>query len=272
MLQNQSVSPYLKYWLIFKLHWQSLLTYPVNFFSWRLRQILGTFTSLTFWSVVFVGTGTAFGYNRTDMISYIFLTAFLQSFVLSTLLGGLAQDVYSGTISNVLVKPLRIFGMWFSQELADKSMNIFFVTCESLLLLWIFKPELQLPPLPQLLLFLVAALLGALILFYIMLLFGTLGFWTQETWGVRFLFFMFLDFTAGKLYPLDILPEMIRKALFFTPFPYLAYVQTQLFLGKFDAMQTGNIFLALITWVVLLSVIFHFVWNHGLKSYGAVGR
>lgn len=254
------------------MYWQNLLTYPVNFISWRLRQMLGTFTSLTFWSIVFVGTGSAFGYSRTEMISYIFLTAFLQSFVLSTLLNGLAEDVYSGAISNTLVKPIRMFGMWISQEFADKSMNIFFVICESLLLLWIFKPEIQLPPLPQLGVFFVAAMLGAVILFYIMLLFGTMGFWTQETWGIRFLFFMFLDFTAGKLYPLDILPDVIRNGLFFTPFPYLAYVQTQLFLGNLSSAETIRVFGGLLFWVCGLAFLFHKVWNHGLKAYGAVGR
>ncbi len=254
------------------MYWQNLLTYPLNFVFWRLRQMLGTFTSLTFWSVVFVGTGSAFGYDRTDMISYIFLTSFLQSFVLSTLLNGLAQDVYTGEISNTLVKPIRMFGVWITQEIADKSMNLFFVILESLFLFWVFKPQLILPPTPQLLVFLVAAFLGAVILFYIMLLFGTLGFWTQETWGIRFLFFMILDFTAGKLYPLDILPELVKKVLFITPFPYLAYSQTQLFLGKYSPTEVVHVFIALITWVLVLAGLFHILWKRGLKEYGAVGR
>lgn len=244
----------------------------MSFFSWRLRQLVSTFTSLTFWSVVYMGTAEAFGYDRSQMISYIFLSAFLQSVIQSTLLNGLADDIYTGVISNMLVKPVKMFAMWISQEFADKSMNIFFVVCESLLLLWIFKPQIVLPDTMHLILFLVATLLGAVLLFYIILLFGTIGFWSAETWGIRFLFFMFMDFTAGKLYPLDILPPLGRQILFLTPFPYLAYVQTQLFLGKYTPTETLQMFAVLIGWVVALALLFKVVWNRGLKLYGAVGR
>ncbi len=272
MSNTRAVSPLLKYWLIFKMYWQNLLTYPVNFFFWRFRQFLSTFTSLTFWSVVYMGTADAFGYDRSAMISYIFLTAFLQSVIQSTLLNGLAEDIYTGVLSNTLVKPVRLFGMWLAQEFADKSMNIFFVICESLLLIAIFHPQIYFPALPQLLLFLVATLLGAILLFLVMLLFGTIGFWSNETWGIRFLFFMLMDFTAGKLYPLDILPAMARKILFLTPFPYLAYAQTQLFLGKYSGAQTVETFAVLGVWIVVLSLLFRAIWNHGMKTYGAVGR
>lgn len=271
-MSSQTVSPFLKYWLMYKMHWQNLLTYPLNFLSWRLRQLLGTLTSLTFWSVIFVGTTTAFGYDRAEMISYIFLTAFLQSFVLSTLLSGLAEDIYTGVISNTLVKPIQLFGSWITQEVADKSMNIFFVLVESALLIWIFRPQLTLPPPDRLVLFLLATLLGAAILFFIMLLFGTMGFWTRETWGVRFLFFIILDFTAGKLYPLDILPDGLRQLLFLTPFPYLAYAQTQLFLGKLEGPAVAQLFVALGSWLVILALAFHLIWQRGLRSYGAAGR
>lgn len=219
-----------------------------------------------------MGTADAFGYDRSAMISYIFLTAFLQSVIQSTLLNGLAEDIYTGVLSNTLVKPVRLFGMWLAQEFADKSMNIFFVICESLLLIAIFHPQIYFPALPQLLLFLVATLLGAILLFLVMLLFGTIGFWSNETWGIRFLFFMLMDFTAGKLYPLDILPAMARKILFLTPFPYLAYAQTQLFLGKYSGAQTVETFAVLGVWIVVLSLLFRAIWNHGMKTYGAVGR
>lgn len=254
------------------MHWQNLLTYPISFVFWRLRQFLSTLTSLTFWSVVFLGTNAVLGYDRDQMVSYIFLTSFLQSIILSTFLNGLAEDIYTGTISNAFVRPIKLFWIWVTQEIADKSTNIFFVLVEAAILISLFKPHIVFPMLPQFLLFLVATFLGALVLFYIMLLFGSIGFWSQETWGLRFLFYMFIDFTAGKLFPLNILPELVQQVLFLTPFPYLSYVQTQLFLGKYDHNQTISLFVVLVAWVIGLGTLFHFIWKKGLKSYGAAGR
>jgi ABC-2 type transport system permease protein len=272
VLTTGAVSPLLKYWLVFKIHWQNLLTYPISFIFWRLRQFLSTLTSLTFWSVIFLGTNAVLGYSRDEMISYIFLTAFLQSIILSTFLNGLAEDIYSGNISNSFVRPVKLFWIWITQEIADKSTNIFFVIMEAAILLFLFKPHINFPALPEFLLFLVATFLGAVVLFYIMLLFGSIGFWSQETWGIRFLFYMFIDVTAGKLFPLNILPSFIQRILFLTPFPYLSYVQTQLFLGKYDHSQVVSLFAVLGAWVIGLATLFHVVWNRGLKSYGAAGR
>lgn len=266
------VSSRTKYWLIFKMHWQNILTYPVSFIFWRGRQFLSTLTALTFWSVVFANTQSTFGYDRQSMISYIFITAFLQSVILSTFLNGLAEDIYSGNISNVLVKPVKLFWIWITQEITDKSTNLFFIIIEAFLLIALFQPELVIPPILQFSAFLVSSFLGAVVLFYIMLLFGSIGFWSRETWGIRFLFHMVIDFTAGKLYPLDILPTMVKQFLFFTPFPYLSYMQTQIFLGKLSSEQILQTFLVLGFWILILAGSFHFVWNKGLKSYGAAGR
>ena len=168
---------------------------------WRLRQFLTTLTSLTFWSVAFAGTTSAFGYTQETMLSYIFLVAVLQSIIVSTFLGSFSEDIYSGNISNVLVRPIKLSGIWISQELADKSMNLFFVIVETAILFLIFRPTFVFPDATTLVLFIAAALLGAVVLYYVMLLLGSIGFWSQDTWGVRFLLHITLEFTAGKLYP-----------------------------------------------------------------------
>ena len=261
-----------KYWLVFKLHWQNVLTYPISFAMWRLRQILGTLTALTLWTVIFAGQQNLFGYTQTSMVSYIFLTALLQSVILSTFLNGLASDIYTGQISNLFVKPIRPFWVWITQEIADKSMNFSFVVAETAILFAIFKPVLVFPALPTMLLFLLAAFLGAVILFFIMLLFGSIGFWSQETWGIRFLFYMFVELTAGKIYPLNIMPEWIQHILFLTPFPLLSYVQTQIFLGNMNPTQTLQTFLLMGAWILGLGLFFKYIWQKGLKSYGAMGR
>jgi ABC-2 type transport system permease protein len=261
-----------KYWQMFLITWQNGFVYPVSLLFWRLRQFLSTFMSLTIWTVLFVGQKQAFGYQESQMITYIFLTGILQSMIVSTLMGGLSEDIYTGKISYQLIKPMNIFLYLGAQELADKLKNFVFIIGETLLLFLLFKPEIVFPSPVIFFLFFLTAILGTVLMFVIMLLFGTIGFWSPETWGPRFLFYMFLEFTAGKLFPLSIFPEIVQKILFCTPFPYLTYAQSQIFLGRYTGSDISNTFLSVVFWIIFLSAAFLFLWRKGIKEYGALGH
>jgi ABC-2 type transport system permease protein len=262
----------MKYWLLFKTYMQNTLTYPVSFWLWRTRQFLSTFTAITIWLAIFQHTNSVFNYTQEAMVSYIFLTGFLQSMILATQLSGLAQQIYNGEISNLFVKPMSVMGSLISQELADKSYNFTFTILETFILIQIFHPNIVIPNLMTFGLFVLSTLMGAALLFLIMLIFGTVGFWSPDTWGPRFLFYMFVDFTAGKLYPLNILPDIVQKIIFLTPFPYLSYVQTQIFLGHMSITQIVQSLAVLSGWLLACFLAYKHLWNTGLREYGAMGR
>lgn len=261
-----------KYLLTLKLTWGTFLTYRTSVIMWRLRNFLSSIMSLTVWFVIFEQQGTVFNYQRSEMITYIFLISILQSFILATSLNGLAGNIYSGNISFELLKPVNLFAYLGIQDVADKITNIVFVLGESFLLYLIFQPVLQLPSLVNSLIFVVWIGLGILLNFFISLLFGAIGFWSPDAWGPKFLFFMLVDLTAGKLYPLDILPEFIQKAVYLTPFPYLSYAQVQIFLERLSPQQIILNSLALIGWLIILGTMTIVVWRKGMRDYTAAGQ
>ncbi|MBU0974522.1 ABC-2 family transporter protein [Patescibacteria group bacterium] len=228
--------------------------------------------SLTVWTVIFTSSNDAFGYSRESMITYIFLIAFLQSIIISSSLNGLASRIYSGEISNHLLKPLNIFALFAVQEIADKFKNTFFLVLETLFLFLIFKPIILFPDYKIFLIFIAWAFGGLIMNFIISLLFGSLGFWSPQVWGPQFLFFMILEFTAGKLFPLDILPKILQKIIYLTPFPYLSFLQIQLFLERLSADEIIKHSIVMIFWIITLGLITKIIWKKGLRSFESVGR
>lgn len=261
-----------KYLTLFSLSWQNGFVYRMSLLIWRLRQFLSSFMALTVWSVFYQADSTSLNYTHETMITYIFLVGVLQSLIMATSLHGLADRIYSGDFSNDLLKPVNYFAYFFTQELADKSKNVFFIIVETTLLYLIFKPTIIFPPAGILLLFLLWSILGMLMNFCVSLLFGALGFWSPETWGPRFLFFILIDLTAGKLFPLDILPATIQKVLLFTPAPYLSFMQTQLFLERVPQTEMHIITGKFILWLAALTLLVKLIWRKGIKIYGAMGR
>ena len=257
---------------IFSTAFQERFAYKIAFFLWRFRQLLATIMSLSIWSILFSAQDSLFSYSQQEMITYIFLVAVLQSVILTSALHNLAADVYSGKISILLLKPIALFSYLGIYEAADKALNVLFILGEAVILYFIFQPILMLPSFWELLLFIAWMIAGIGIHFLITLLFGAIGFWSPDVWGAKFIFFMFIDFTAGKLFPLDILPQLVQQLIYLTPFPYLSYAQTQLFLGRFDSSQILIQSMALLFWLCTLTIATHVIWKKSLKEYSAAGQ
>lgn len=261
-----------KYWLIFHQYWQNAFVYRTSFLLWRLREFLSSLMVLTIWQVIFDQQQTAFGYQAAQMTAYVFLATILHNVIMTTALNNLAGDIYSGKISTLLVKPINIFLSWGALDLADKSLNLGFVILETSLLFYIFKPNFIWPDASVWPIFIFWVILAVILNFIINLLFGSLGFWSPDSWGPKFLFYMLVEFTAGKLYPLDILPTIIQRIIFYTPFPYLSYLQTQLFLGRINDAQLIHFSVVILAWILLLGLLFRYVWQKGIRNYTSMGQ
>ncbi len=261
-----------KYLNVLQLSWQNGFVYRTSLILWRLRNFLGSFMALTVWSVLFANQPEILNYSQSQMLSYIFLVASLQSIILSTILHGLAGEIYSGNISKILLQPIRPFLYYLSIDIADKLKNFGFAIIELIALFLIFQPELSIPSLIYGLLFLLSLILAILLYFFVMLIFACFGFYSPETWGPRFLFFMFLDFTAGKMFPLDILPKFIQNMIAITPFPYLSYYQIQIYLERLTVTESLQRIGILALWCLTLGSFFNYLWRKGIRDYSAAGQ
>ena len=261
-----------KYLRTMQLSWQDGLVYRTNLIMWRIRQLLSSLMSLSLWTVLFNNNSQLFGYSQNQMITYIFAISILQSLILATTLHGISGYIYRGELTRELLKPVSLVGYFASLDLADKFKNLLFVIIESIILYLIFQPSLMLPSMVYIMVFLFWVVAGAVINFSITLLFGAIGFWSPDAWGPKFLFFMIVDITAGKLFPLNILPTVLQRLIYLTPFPYLSYAQTQLFLGKLSYWEIVSGSLGLVFWIILLFILTRAMWKKGTKNYEAIGN
>jgi ABC-2 type transport system permease protein len=261
-----------KYRSLFSISWQNGLVYKTSFFLWQLRQLLATILPLVLWSAVYTSNEVAFGYTQGEMIGYIIITGLLQSIIMATGLHEIPRQVYSGDLSMILARPLGVFQYAMIVDLADKLKNILVVLVVSVGLWALMQPVVpgfNWSLLPLLVLWIVG---GVIVHFYIEMLFGSIGFWSPDVWGPKFIFFMLVELAAGRTFPLDILPETIQKIIYLTPFPMLGFVQTQLTLGRLPYDRLSTITLTMLGWCIVLGFGCLLIWRRGLKSYAAAGR
>lgn len=262
-----------KYWAIFKISWENGLVYRLNFVLWRVRSVLQLLLVYFIWWTVFESQSGIFGYTKSSIITYILVAALMRAIILSSRAVDVANQINDGSIVNFLVKPLSFIKFYLVRDLADKLLNIGFVIFEISLLIFLLKPQIIIQShLHILLLTFFAAILGIIVYFCISFIVSLLAFWVESSWAFLFLMTIILEGFGGGLFPIDILPKSIFNLLVFTPFPYLIYFPSKLYLGTMTSNEILVGFMILFFWVIFLWFLMRWVFQMGLKVYTAQGH
>ncbi len=265
-----------KYWSIFAISFQEEFAYKMNFIMWRVRNVIQILITYFLWISVFNDPQTSiFGYNQAAILTYVFGIILIRAMVFSARSVDVPGEISEGLLTNYLVRPIKFFKYWFARDTASKALNFMFSIVEFSILSVLFKPSLIFQTNATYLLLFVASLIVAnYLIFVIRFLVTSVTFWVPEMgWGGQFLFMVIItEFLSGSVFPLDIFPLVWQKAFYFTPFPYLVFFPLQVYLGKIPVSLAVNGLVVSILWSVVLSYLLKYVWQKGLKLYGAEGR
>ena len=261
-----------KYWFIFSIYWQEGLSRRASFIMERFRALVVLISFYYFWSALLKLRTSFVGYDRTQMITYVLGMNVLRSLVFATRTEEIASEINHGRLSAYLLKPVNFMFYTLFRDLSEKSINFVSSIVEVLGLMWIFGVKIHWPPNPASWFLFIAATVGAMWLYFILsFMTGCWGFWTSGSWGPRFLLELFLEFTAGAFFPLDVLPNLAQQIIKCFPSPYLVFFPLQIFLGKLNSTQMINGFLTQGFWIVTISGLARLVWSRGMQNYGSAG-
>lgn len=264
-----------KYKRIFAISLQQEFAYRLNFVMWRFRNILQIFAVFFLWDTVFSDPQKSFlGYDRAQILTYVFLVLIVKAVVLSSRTIDIAGEIARGELTNYLLRPFNYFYYWLTRDLSSKALNLGFSCVETLILFVLIKPPFFLQTnLVYLLLFLVALVLAILLYYLLILLFSFTTFWVPEQgWGMIFLLFVFSELLGGTLYPIDILPAVVQQIIYLTPFPYLIFMPIQIYLGKLSLILSIKALVVSLVWLGALALLVNRVWRQGVRVYEGVGR
>lgn len=262
-----------KYWSIFKASWQQNLMYRLNFSMWRIRSVIQLLLIYYIWWTVFKSHNQVLGYTQSSILTYVLVAALIRAIVLSTRVTDLIDAINNGSIVNFLIKPLGLIKYLLTRDVADKLFNILFYVFEVSILIFLLKPQIIIQTNVKVLLIVLLALIGGLVIYFcINLIISLTAFWLDNSWGPLFLMSILLESLGGGLFPIDIFPKQLFNGLMLTPFPYLIYFPTKLYLGNVDIQQILLGFSVIFVWVVLLMFIVKIISKAGFRHFSAVGN
>jgi len=265
-----------KYWHVMGVGIQNNLTYRFNFLARTVFGFIPLIAVLYVWLTIYAGKGPAAlvgSYTLAEMISYYLLTTIVDALTaVNEDDWQIAADIKDGNISQFLVKPIDYLVyrlcLFFSGRLtylavAAIPLAIFIVCLRKYFVLppdWITFG-----------LFLFSTFLTALLQFFMSYTMAMLAFWVLEVSTFIFILFAFEYIASGHLFPLDILPPGLARALYFTPFPYQLYFPVTIYMGKVASADLGRGLMMQVAWVIAAYGMARLMWQRGIKKYSAVG-
>lgn len=262
-----------KYLLVIINSWQEYFAYRLNFVFWRVRVIISVLIVYFLWLSIYKSNSYIFGYQISQMLTYIILLTFLNGIILSTQVHRVAEEINNGHLSNFLIRPISYFGYNLARDISDKIINTFFSILEIVFLVIVLKPPIIVQTdILWLFLFFIAIVFASILYFEISMILSFIGFWSKEVWAPRFIFFILVSFLAGTYFPLDIFPAPIYNFLRLLPFTYLIFFPLKIYLANITLQTVLQGFLITVVWLIALYIIVKYLWLRGLKEFAAEGR
>lgn len=265
-----------KYWHVFNVGIQNNLTYRVNFLARSLFGLIPLTAVILLWRTIYAGKsdGTTIAtYTLAQMISYYLLVTLVDAFTaVNEDDWQIAADIRDGNISQFLLKPMDY--LWFRFWLFISGRLTYIAVAAIPLALFFFwlRDYFVLPAdLPTFITFLFSLALTALLQFFISYAMAMLAFWMMEISTFIFIVYAFEYIASGHLFPLNILPPQLEKALYLTPFPYQLYFPVGIYMGKIQGAELIRGLAMQLGWVTLAYCVARIAWQRGIRKYAAAG-
>ncbi|WP_409345675.1 ABC transporter permease [Paenibacillus sp. MBLB4367] len=181
-----------------------------------------------------IGDSNSLGaYGTAGIVSYI---AFNQAalWVVNGMSGGLGleQSVRTGQLAVELTRPVHLYVSLMCREWGMIAYQFLYKTIP-ILVIYFFTVSLRLPESASTYLWTAVALaLAAYVMIAINYLIGLAAVWTTESRWLGWLNFAVFTLLSGFFIPLEWLPGWLRALTYLTPYPYVQYHPTRIFLER----------------------------------------
>lgn len=261
-----------KFFGFYKLGFYQQLQYRFNLISDALIQpIMVAAIEIVLWMAIFKYSKTAAigAFSKTYYFSYFVWAAFVARISSNwSYEHRMIEEIDSGSINSILVRPTRFFDYYLGQFLGYKLLTVTPAMILPVLICWGFDLPFEISRLP------VVLLLSS---YYLIFLFSMsfcvacLAFFLARVQAFTGAKNIALWMFTGELYPLDLAPDWLREILIALPFSSGVYIPVGYLTGRFDYHLVLRGFQSVTIGILATWVIGALIWRAGTRVYAGTG-
>jgi len=184
------------------------------------------------WRAVYANTELLNGFTLDQMLTYFGIAAVINYLTFDFADWNLQMLVRTGKFITFALRPMPHWLFALAQKIGHRSLGFMI---EFVPIFFIFALIFGVMLWPQMPIWAVISIvLSFLMNFMVNYCVGLTAFWLVRAEGVRRVFLLLKDISAGLFIPLTFFPEWTQKVLFFLPFQFITYVPTRVFIGKYE--------------------------------------
>lgn len=245
-----------KYISYFRLRLMMGLQYRSAAAAGIVTQFFWGFMEIMMFQAFYEADPAAFPMTREGLASYVWLQqAFLAFFGAWIVDSEIFSAILSGDIAYELCRPIHIYDMWFSRNVANRLARGL-LRCLPILVVAVFLPwpyGLSGPAsVKHFVLFLITLTLGLLVLVASVMLVYALACFTLSPDGLRVLFTSVVEFFSGAVIPLPFFPAQMQRIMELLPFAAMQNIALRVYSGDLTGKSLTRAICLQLFWLAAL--------------------
>ena len=261
-----------KYVSVYRLMWKQVTDYRFEFLAELVCTFIPVIALYYLWSDIYIAENSIKGMKFGEMFLYIVLARFISMIITPNFIFEIMGDIQSGEIQHFICKPINYIRYSFVKYIAEKSRSMLFCSIIYIVIFaFLFKGKIFYGSGVDIILFFVEVMVAMVFYFQIAMVIGLLSFWIYEISSWYYTLTFAIEFLAGGLFPLTLLPESFSNICRFMPFQYMIYFPARTLLMGTDRTEVIRYFYVIVPWIVGLGILLEVLWKNGLKHYELIG-
>lgn len=258
-----------KYLSFFRIRFITGLQYRTAAYAGVATQFAWGAMTILMFSAFYKTNADAFPMELSQISSYMWLQqALLAIFMPWFVDNDIFEMISSGNIAYELARPMDIYSMWFTKNLATR-LSRAVLRCFPILIVAVFLPYpygLSAPAdLFSFLMFLVTGVLGFFAVVSYCMIIYIITFYTISSQGVRIIAVSMTEFFTGSIIPFPFLPDKVRTVFEHLPFAAMQNVPLRVYSGNISGYEMWYSCGLQLFWLAVMG-IGGYVWmKHALK-------
>lgn len=251
---------------------QQQLEYRVNF---AVDALLQPFIALIFevllWKAVFKGSGRneIGGFPLNSYLAYAIWGTYFARIAANWMYEHrMIEQINSGQVNSLLVRPTSFFEYFLFQFLGYKSLIIFtslFIPATCILVLGYTTEFLRLP------LAVLLVLYFLIFTYCLSFVISSFAFQFNKIHSFTFSKNITLWILTGELFPLDLIPAPYRDYFIYSPFSAGVYLPVGYLTGRLEIQSVFTGFLSVTLGILFLGAVGSLAWKSSLRTYSGTG-
>ena len=251
---------------IFILSFKEKSVYRFDYLVGTVFSFLYIILKIYLWKGVYGYEDTAVkGILLNDMIAYSVLAGFTSGITKTSVMHDFNDSVCSGTISSELLLPMGLKKYLFIHSVAKNMFQTIYGILPSMLIAMLFFGIHSQIRYPNLILYLLAVVMGTVINFLYHFLLGSSVVWLQNSFFLSNVDSVLMQLFSGAFVPIWFFPQGLKALSDFLPFRYIVFEPTAILLQGKHVFEVLPVLGMQLLWIAVLFPAAALAWNRGRR-------